>query len=153
VWVLEHAAASKRASYLVGDEVYRGRARRFAHPEYRRYLAQSPATFEYGLREIVGRKERMAQQASTKKWMRGASTPLRGALLGLLLERPGHGGDLVHRLIARLGDTWRINPDDVYRLLTRLDEEGLAYRARNPGEATTGARAWSITRPTRPRGH
>ncbi len=40
--------------------------------------------------------------------MRGPSTPLRGALLGLLLERPGHGGDLAHRLVGRLGETWRI---------------------------------------------
>jgi DNA-binding PadR family transcriptional regulator len=58
--------------------------------------------------------------------MRGASTPLRGALLGLLLERPGHGGDLAARLVARLGPTWRIDTNDVYRLLEKLVEEGLA---------------------------
>jgi len=58
--------------------------------------------------------------------MRGPSTPLRGALLGLLLERPGHGGDLAHRLLARLGETWRIDANDVYRLLEQLEREGLA---------------------------
>ena len=58
--------------------------------------------------------------------MRGASAPLRGALLGLLLERPGHGGELANRLISRLGETWRIDPNDVYRLLERLEAEGLA---------------------------
>jgi DNA-binding PadR family transcriptional regulator len=57
--------------------------------------------------------------------MRGPSTPLRGALLGLLLERPGHGGDLAHRLVARLGETWRIDANDVYRLLEQLEKEGL----------------------------
>src|SRR5665213_1472795 len=59
------------------------------------------------------------------KWMRGASTPLRGALLGLLLERPGHGGELANRLIARLGETWRIDPNDVYRLPEQLEAEGV----------------------------
>ncbi len=58
--------------------------------------------------------------------MRGPSTPLRGALLGLLLERPGHGGDLAHRLVTRLGETWRIDANDVYRLLEQLEKEGLA---------------------------
>jgi DNA-binding PadR family transcriptional regulator len=68
----------------------------------------------------------MVGEASTKRWMRGASAPLRGALLGLLLERPGHGGELANRLIARLGETWRIDPNDVYRLLEGLEAEGLA---------------------------
>lgn len=57
--------------------------------------------------------------------MQGASTPLRGALLGLVLERPGHGGDLANRLISRLGETWRIEPKKMYRLLKQLGEEGL----------------------------
>jgi DNA-binding PadR family transcriptional regulator len=68
----------------------------------------------------------MVQATSTNRWMRGASAPLRGALLGLLLERPGHGGELANRMIARLGETWRIDPNDVYRLLERLEAEGLA---------------------------
>jgi len=68
----------------------------------------------------------MVQATSTKRWMRGSSAPLRGALLGLLLERPGHGGELANRLIARLGETWRIDPNDVYRLLEQLEAEGLA---------------------------
>jgi DNA-binding PadR family transcriptional regulator len=68
----------------------------------------------------------MVQQASKKRWMQGASAPLRGALLGLLLERPGHGGELANRLVVRLGETWRIDPKDVYRLLEGLEKEGLA---------------------------
>jgi DNA-binding PadR family transcriptional regulator len=72
------------------------------------------------------------QATSTNRWMRGPSTPLRGALLGLLLERPGHGGELVSRLKGRLGETWRINYDDVYRLLKRLEEEGLASSRDEP---------------------
>jgi len=66
------------------------------------------------------------------KWMRGPSTPLRGALLGLLLERPGHGGDLANRLAARLGETWRVDTNDVYRLLEQLEKTGLAVSRDEP---------------------
>jgi DNA-binding PadR family transcriptional regulator len=69
---------------------------------------------------------------SSNKWMRGASVSLRGALLGLLLERPGHGGELATRLIARLGETWRIDANDVYRLLDQLEAEGLACAREQP---------------------
>jgi len=58
--------------------------------------------------------------------MRGASGALRGALLGLLLECPGPGADLTNRLVARLGKTWRIDVNDVYRLLEQLQKRGLA---------------------------
>jgi DNA-binding PadR family transcriptional regulator len=66
------------------------------------------------------------------RWMRGPSTPLRGALLGLLLERPGHGGDLANRLAARLGETWRVDTNDVYRLLEQLEKTGLADSRAEP---------------------
>lgn len=66
-----------------------------------------------------------SQAGSAAKWMRGRSTHMRGALLGLVLERPGHGGELANRLVTRLGDTWRIDANDVYRLLKELEAEGL----------------------------
>jgi len=66
------------------------------------------------------------------RWMRGPSTPLRGALLGLLLERPGHGGDLANRLASRLGETWRVDTNDVYRLLEQLENTGLAVGRDEP---------------------
>lgn len=71
-------------------------------------------------------------RTDTRRWMRGASTPLRGALLGLLLERPGHGGELANRLLSRLGETWRIDPNDVYRLLEQLEKDGLACSREEP---------------------
>jgi DNA-binding PadR family transcriptional regulator len=74
----------------------------------------------------------MIQAESSNRWMRGASVSLRGALLGLLLERPGHGGELATRLIARLGETWRIDANDVYRLLDQLEAEGLACAREQP---------------------
>lgn len=70
--------------------------------------------------------------ANTRGWMRGASSPLRGALLGLTLERPGHGGELANRLVARLGETWRIDTNDVYRLLDQLVADGLLEANEEP---------------------
>jgi DNA-binding PadR family transcriptional regulator len=66
------------------------------------------------------------------EWMRGTSASLRGALLGLLLERPGHSYELANRLLTRLGETWRINPNDVYRLLKQLEDSGLASANEEP---------------------
>lgn len=57
--------------------------------------------------------------------MRGPTGSLRAALLGLALERPGHGYDLAARLIDRLGPTWPVAPKDVYRLLRELHGAGL----------------------------
>lgn len=69
---------------------------------------------------------------ATTAWMRGASGALRGALLGLLLDCPGHGADLADRLVARLGQTWRIDVNDVYRLLEHLEKIGLAIARNQP---------------------
>jgi DNA-binding PadR family transcriptional regulator len=79
--------------------------------------------------------------------MRGASAPLRGALLGLALERPGHGGELASRLVARLGETWQIDTNDVYRLLDQLVADDLleAYEAPRRGNQR---RTRMVYRPT-----
>jgi DNA-binding PadR family transcriptional regulator len=58
-------------------------------------------------------------------WMRGSAAPLKGALLGLVLERPGHGYDLANRLNMRLGPAWRLEANRVYRLLDDLERSGL----------------------------
>lgn len=58
-------------------------------------------------------------------WMRGSSTSLRGGLLALVLERPGHGYELANRLADRLGEAWQIVLKDIYRLLEGLEEDGL----------------------------
>jgi DNA-binding PadR family transcriptional regulator len=65
------------------------------------------------------------RKSGSDKWIRGRSAHLRGALLGLVLERPSHGGELANRLSTRLGETWQIDPNDVYRLLQNLLDEGL----------------------------
>lgn len=64
-------------------------------------------------------------RAGNSKWMYGRSAHLRGALLGLVLERPGHGGDLANRLTMRFEGSWQTDAHDVYRLLEGLEAEGL----------------------------
>src|SRR5438445_1653326 len=85
--------------------------------------------------------------ADTRGWMRGASAPLRGALLGLALERPGHGGELANRLVARLGATWRIDTNDVYRLLDQLVADGLLEAHEEPRRGNQ-RRTRMVYRPT-----
>ena len=65
-----------------------------------------------------------AGAAGDRTWMRGSS-PLKGAILGLVLERPGHGYDLGARLGARLGPSWAIDPKRLYRMLDQLERAGL----------------------------
>jgi DNA-binding PadR family transcriptional regulator len=64
--------------------------------------------------------------------MRGGSASMRGVLLGLVLERPGHGGDLANRMVTRLGSTWRLDSNDAYRLLEQLEREGLMVSREEP---------------------
>lgn len=68
--------------------------------------------------------EAAADGAADRTWMRGSS-PLKGAILGLVLERPGHGYDLGARLGARLGPSWAIDPKRLYRMLDQLERAGL----------------------------
>lgn len=73
-----------------------------------------------------------AGKPRSEKWLHGRSAHMRGALLGLVLERASHGGELANRLHVRLGDTWRIDANDVYRLLKELEAEGLIFAREEP---------------------
>lgn len=59
---------------------------------------------------------------------RGASSPVTGALLGLLLERPGYGYELAQRLNERMGPSWKLTPSSIYSVLERLESEQLVSR-------------------------
>lgn len=79
-------------------------------------------------------------RAEQTKWMRRSSTALRGALLGVPLERRGHGADLGSRLATRLGETWRVNIDGVYRLVEQLENNWLAVSREGPTRDSHGRR-------------
>lgn len=72
-----------------------------------------------------------------REWMKGAAAPVRGALLGLILENPAGGGTLTSRLRARLGDTWNVDRSNVYRLLTGLQREDLVRCVNEPRRGET----------------
>jgi DNA-binding PadR family transcriptional regulator len=59
---------------------------------------------------------------------RGASSPVTGALLGLLLERPGYGYELAQRLNERMGPSWKLTPSSIYSVLERLEADQLVRR-------------------------
>jgi DNA-binding PadR family transcriptional regulator len=67
----------------------------------------------------------MADAALDRKWMRGS--PLRGALLALLLEldEPTHPWRLATLLARRFGPTSGIDNNFVYKMLTSLVEQRL----------------------------
>jgi DNA-binding PadR family transcriptional regulator len=71
--------------------------------------------------------------------MRGSS-PLKGALLGLVLQRPGHGYDLANRLTRRLGPAWQIEAKSIYPMLQQLERAGLLCSQRISHAGPTGQR-------------
>jgi DNA-binding PadR family transcriptional regulator len=79
----------------------------------------------------------MAQQDGRHgDWNRGRS-PFKGAVLGLVVDKPGHGYELANRLRLRLGPGWSISAADIYPVLTRLERAGLVtptYDALGPGQ-------------------
>ena len=82
-----------------------------------------------------------------REWLRGGSASMRGVLLGLVLERPGHGGDLANRMCMRLGETWRVDTNDAYRLLEQLERDELMVSREEPRK-NNGRRKMIIYHPT-----
>jgi len=56
--------------------------------------------------------------------MRGVRVSMKQAVLGLIVERPGYGYDLIRRLNERLGATWDLNASTVYAAIDNLYERG-----------------------------
>jgi DNA-binding PadR family transcriptional regulator len=59
------------------------------------------------------------------------SSPLKGALLCLLVQQRGYGYDLANRLERRLGPGWNINRRSLYRMLEALERDELASSDRS----------------------
>jgi DNA-binding PadR family transcriptional regulator len=54
-------------------------------------------------------------------------------LLAALLDGPAHGYELMDRLEAFSGGTWRPSPGSVYPLLQAFEDQGLVERLESPG--------------------
>jgi DNA-binding PadR family transcriptional regulator len=79
------------------------------------------------------------------EWMSGNCSPLKGAALGLLVQRPGHCYELASRMNARLGPAWLVDPKELYRPLKALEREGLV---RSECVAHNAAAYRKVYRPT-----
>jgi DNA-binding PadR family transcriptional regulator len=87
-------------------------------------------------------------------------SPLRTAVLAVLLEKPGHGYDVAHRINMRLGASWRLEAKHIYPVLEGLERAGLLRSERDPTDrrkrrifyptesAEQARRKW-LTTPTR----
>jgi DNA-binding PadR family transcriptional regulator len=87
-------------------------------------------------------------------------SPLRTAALAVLLERPGHGYDVAHRINMRLGASWHLEAKHIYPVLQALERAGLLRSEKDPSDrrgrrifyptelAERARREW-LTTPTR----
>lgn len=67
-----------------------------------------------------------------------SQSPLKGAVLGLLVQGPSHGYELANRLERQLGPSWSIFRPSLYRMLRKLRAEGLV--SSEPAGETNSAR-------------
>ncbi len=52
-------------------------------------------------------------------------SPLKGAVLGLLVRRPSYGYEIANLLERQLGPSWSIVRPSLYRMLKKLETEGM----------------------------
>lgn len=64
---------------------------------------------------------------------RGRRGNTRAAVLGLLLERPMHGYEMISELEQRTGGVWRPSPGSIYPTLQLLEDEGLIVSEESGG--------------------
>jgi len=71
-------------------------------------------------------------------------SPLKGAVLGLLVRGPSYGYELANRLERQLGPSWPILRPRLYRMLRGLQKEGL-ISSESPGETNSARIVYSAT--------
>ncbi|GAA1649362.1 hypothetical protein GCM10009679_63150 [Saccharothrix algeriensis] len=71
---------------------------------------------------------------------RGRRGNTRAAVLGLLLERPMHGYEMISELETRTGGVWRPSPGSIYPTLQLLEDEGLIV-----SEEADGRKRFTLT--------
>lgn len=69
-------------------------------------------------------------------------SPLKGAVLGLLLVGPSYGYDLANRLQRQLGPAWKIHRKTIYTILEQLEAQGLVHP--EPTASTEGRAVHNI---------
>jgi DNA-binding PadR family transcriptional regulator len=69
-----------------------------------------------------------------KKPLLAGRSPLRAAVLAVLLEGPCHGYEVAIRLKMRVGPSWRIYAKHLYPVLKQLEKEELVRSKLMPGD-------------------
>jgi len=88
---------------------------------------------------VVGYRVVAAQTGESGESDDGAMS-VKHAVLGLVIERPGHGYALAQRLNERCG-SWQWERSGVYSALDRLEEESYVLRAKARAGASASRRA------------
>lgn len=65
-----------------------------------------------------------------------ALPPLKGAALGVLLQRESYGYEIANMLERQLGEDWSVSRSTLYRMLKDMVEEGL-IESGSPGETVS----------------
>jgi DNA-binding PadR family transcriptional regulator len=52
-------------------------------------------------------------------------SPVKAAVLAVLLDAPGHGYDVARRLNRRMGSSWTVRPKHIYSIIKQLEQDGL----------------------------
>jgi DNA-binding PadR family transcriptional regulator len=71
----------------------------------------------------------------------GGRSPLRAAVISVLLEGPGYGYEIANRLKKRLGPSWRIYAKHLYTVLKELEKAELVRSEETPGNPNARRRA------------
>jgi DNA-binding PadR family transcriptional regulator len=67
----------------------------------------------------------MADRRTSREAALDGKSPIRAALLAVLIEAPGHGWDVARRADRRMGSSWQVEPKHVYPYLKQLEADGL----------------------------
>jgi DNA-binding PadR family transcriptional regulator len=78
----------------------------------------------------MARARRQQKDAPSSRRLEGKA-PIKAAVLGVLLEAPGHGYDVAKRLNQRMG-TWIVNPKHIYEPLKQLEKAKLVQSSMEP---------------------
>jgi DNA-binding PadR family transcriptional regulator len=76
----------------------------------------------------------MADRRTSKDGALDGKSPIRAAVLAVLIEGPGHGWDVARRASRRMGASWRVEPKHIYPYLKQLEADGLIRSAQEPSK-------------------
>ncbi|GIG59110.1 hypothetical protein Lfu02_34820 [Longispora fulva] len=126
----------ERAGREHGPEHRHDHGHRGEHPGHDRLYAFGP----FGGRGGFGGGRGGGMRGPHSRGRGARRGDVRAAIIGLLLERPMHGYEMISELDQRTGGAWRPSPGSVYPTLQLLEDEGLIT-----GEESEGRKRFTLT--------